>query len=183
MQVYTGQKVVAELIDGILKTKLGHSPFNDKRSVDGRVQLYPFFSDVKDPLLRALTAILLGCDAYPKGVEGAGPKVAHELLEKHRRLSGVELHNALAGAISIIKGATVRDKAAVLCLMKSLVYEKTDDGYCRYVHDSPTELEAYLEEFATDDTTIIDGPLTVTCKGSKGISHSFLVAEGTYECE
>jgi hypothetical protein len=29
----------------------------------------------------------------------------------------------------------------------------------------------------------MDGPDIVTCKGCSGISHPFLVAEGTYTCE
>ena len=98
-------------------------------------------------------------------------KVAKDLLDKHCNLSGVELHDALAEAISTTKGAIVKDKDAVLCLSKSILYQKTHDGY---VHGSPTELEEYLADFAADDTTLIDGPLLATCKGCKGESHSFL---------
>jgi hypothetical protein len=49
-----------------------------------------------------------------------------------------------------MKGAIVKDKDAVLCLAKSILYEKTHDGY---VHLSPTESEEYLADFAADDTT------------------------------
>jgi hypothetical protein len=80
----------------------------------------------------------------------------------------------------MMKGAIVKDKESVLCLAKSILYEKTNDGW---IHGSPTELEEYLADFAADDTTLIDGPLMATCKGCKGKSHSFLVAEGVYKCD
>jgi 5'-3' exonuclease len=80
--------------------------------------------------------VLLGCDACPNGVEGAGPKVAKDLLDKYCYLSGVMLHDALAEAISTMKGAIVKDKESVLCLAKSILYEKTNDGW---IHGRPTE--------------------------------------------
>jgi hypothetical protein len=66
MQGISGQKDVANLTDLILKTKLGHSPCDNKKSVNGRVPAYSLFSDVKDPMVCALTAMLVGCDACQK---------------------------------------------------------------------------------------------------------------------
>jgi hypothetical protein len=80
-----------------------------------------------------------------------------------------------------MNGATVKDKDAVLCLSRSLLYEKTNRGY---VHSNPAVLEKYLEAFADTDTRIVDGPQITTCKGCSGLSpHPFLVAEGIFECE
>jgi hypothetical protein len=106
--------------------------------------------------------------------------LAKDFLDKHCNLSGVKLHEALAEAISLMKGAIVKDKDAVLCLAKSILYEKMHNGY---VHGSPTKLEEYLTDFAADDMTLIDGPLMAMCKGCKGESHLFLVGEGVYECD
>ena len=53
----------------------------------------------------------------------------------------------------MMKGAIVKDRDTVLCLSKSILYQKTHDGY---VHGSPTELEEYLADFAADDMTRID---------------------------
>jgi len=157
-KIYTGQKAVADRIETILRPKLGYLPFEKENG--GRTPDYPIFSGVNDPMVRALMAVLVGCDACPGGVVGAGPKVASSLLEKHSKLSGQVLHNALADNISKMKGATVTDKYAILCLAKSMLYEKTNNGY---VHDKPAILEQYLEAFAGADTEIIKGPDIATC--------------------
>ena len=118
-RVYIGKKDAANQIDFILKTKLSHSPFDNDKSVnshDGHAPDYLIFSGIKDPRVCALIAMLVGCDACPKGVEGTGLKVEKELIDKHCNLSGSELHDALAEAISMMKGAIVRDKDSVLCL-------------------------------------------------------------------
>jgi hypothetical protein len=114
--VYTWQKDVDDQIDVILKIKLGHSsPFDNDNSVNGRIPAYPIFSSIEDPLVHALTAMFVGCDACPNGrVEGTGPKVAKDSLDKHYNLSGVELHDVLAEAIRMMKGPIVKDKDAIL---------------------------------------------------------------------
>ena len=122
----------------MLEPELGHSPFEnsaDDKSRDGYTPSYPIFSGVKDPMVRALAAMVVGCDACPKGVVGSGPKDAHELLSRHSDKSGTELHEELAREIAGMKGSTVIDKDAVLCLAQSLVFEKTHDG--GYVHGTP----------------------------------------------
>jgi hypothetical protein len=59
-RVYIGQKDVPNQIDVILKIKIGHSPFDNDKNVDGRIPAYPIFSGVEDPMVRALTAMLVG---------------------------------------------------------------------------------------------------------------------------
>ena len=181
-RVYTGQKKAADLIEAILRPKLGYSPFDtdkENKEKDGRTPNYPIFSGVQDPMTRALMAMVVGCDACPGGVVGAGPKAASDLIAKHSGLSGDALHLALAEDISKMKGATVVERDAVLCLAKSMLYEKTNTGY---IHDEPAVLEKYLEEFASPNTEVIDGPRIATCKGCSGISHPFLAAEGSFTC-
>jgi hypothetical protein len=107
--------------------------------------------------------------------------VVKDLLDKPCNLSGVELHDALAEAISMMKGAIVKDKNAILlCLAKSILYEKMHDGY---LHGSPTMLEKYLADFDANDMTFLYGPLMAMYKGCKGKSRSFLVGEGVYKCD
>jgi 5'-3' exonuclease len=131
-KLYTGQKSVADLIEAILTPKLGHSPFDKRdKNFSGRTPGYPAFSGVDDPMVRALIALLVGCDACPGGVSQKGPKVAFNLLKKHSNLSGEALHDKLAAEISSMKGAVVKDKAAVLCLAKSFLYETTNHVLCQ----------------------------------------------------
>lgn len=181
-KLYTGQQSVADLIEAILSPKLEHSPFDKRdKTFSGRKPGYPAFSGVDDPMVRALIALLVGCDACPGGVSQKGPKAAFSLLKKHSNLSGEALHDKLAAEISSMRGAVVKDKAAVLCLAKSFLYETTNNGY---VHGQPpATLERYLAEFKAEDTVLVDGPTTTICKGCSGTSHPFLEAEGTYTCE
>lgn len=113
-------------------------------------------------------------------MKNKGPKAAYELVRKHSDLSGKKLHDELAKDISTMAGSFVNDPAVVLCIAKSLLYERTHDGY---IHDSPVELEPYLEDFASEDTIVMKGPPIMTCKGYNSKSHSFLEAEGVYTCE
>ena len=125
--MYTSQQSVADQIEAILD------------GFKGRVPTYPIFSGVDDPMVRALLALLVGCDACPGGVKGKGPMVAFKLLKKYgNKLSGGALHEKLADDISTMKGASVDDKDAALCLAKSLLYKKTNDGY---IHNSPIFLQ------------------------------------------
>jgi hypothetical protein len=107
---------------------------------------YPIFRGIEDPMVHALLAVLVGCDACPGGVKGKGPKAVHELIWKHSNLSGKQLQDELAKDISAMAGAFVNDPTAVLCIAKLLLYEMTHDGY---IHDSPVELEEYLEDWMT----------------------------------
>ena len=132
-KICTGQKAVADLIDSILSPKIDHSPFEVARG--GCIPTLPIFSGISDPMTRALLAIVVGCDACPGGVVGLGPKAASKLFEQHSELSGPTLHNTLAEAISNMSGAIVKDKCAVLCLAKSIMYERANSRYD--VHKSP----------------------------------------------
>jgi hypothetical protein len=121
--VYTGQKVVADLIETILQPKLGHLPFEAN---GGHIPEHPVFSGVNDPMVHALTAMVLGCNAFPGGVIGSGPKTVSVLLKTHSDISSNILHDALAEEISSMSGhAMLKDKHAVLCLASSTLYEKT----------------------------------------------------------
>ena len=174
-KLYTGQKAVADQIEAILQPKIDRSPFDN-----GRVPQYPLFSGQKDPMVRALIALLVGCDACPGGVDGMGPKVAHELLTKNSSLSGTVLHDKLAEFISSSKNARIKEKTAVMAAAKSILYERTNHGY---IYDAPAQFERYIREFADEGTKIVDGPAIITCNGYCTKPHLFLEAEGTFPCE
>jgi hypothetical protein len=74
----TGQREVANTIQRIL--------FNKGMAVIFPAEpKYPLFDGVKDPQIRALIAIALGCDALPGGVPGLGASSLHNLLETCNR--------------------------------------------------------------------------------------------------
>jgi hypothetical protein len=135
----TGQESVANMIEGFLNPKLGHSPFvrmNSKAdSLDGNIPKYPIFSGIKDPMVQALAGMVVSCDACPKEVENSRPVAVNMLLKKYADKSGAALHDALADDIIKVKGCTIDDKEALMCLAESLQYEKTQDG--GYIHGKP----------------------------------------------
>ena len=45
------------------------------------------------------------------------------------------------------------------------------------MHGIPTSIEKYNEEFATEQTEVIDGPTIIICKGCDGNAHTFLEAK------
>jgi hypothetical protein len=92
---------------------------------------------------------------------------------------GAALHDKLAEFISSSKGARLRDKDAVMCLAKSMLYEKSNRGY---MYSAPKELERYIADFATEETVIVDGPNVAVCNGTDGKKHTFLSAEGINVC-
>lgn len=176
-KVVTGQKAVADRIDEILSPRLQKSAF---KGGDAKVPTNPIFDGERDPMVRALLAMAVGCDACPGGVDGMGPQKALDLLNQvNKNLSGEALHDKLAEVISSIRTARVKDKDAVLCLAKSMLYEKTNHGY---MYDEPAELEQYIADFAAENTVIVDGPEIATCKGCNGISHPFLASEEVKSC-
>ena len=127
----TGQENTAKLIEEILQPELKHSPFEkvkNSKTHDGNVPKYPIFSGVEDPMVQALVGIVTGCNPCPKGVIGSGPKVAYELLQKYPNKLGIMLHETLAEDICKMASSSVRDKATVLCLAQSVLYEKMNGG-------------------------------------------------------
>ena len=152
--------------------------------IDGSVPKYPIFNGITDPIVRALLAMIVGCDACPGGAKGgSGPKVAMDLLSKYSRDSGRSLHNSLATKIAKLKNAPIKDKDAILCFCESMIYEKTGNGDCDYLFGNPpTILDNFNREFAATTTSFIDGPKVVTYKGCYGTAHKFLKAEPHSQC-
>ena len=116
------------------------------------------FNDVADPIARALIAMMLGCDACPGGLPKIGPQKALKIFEKFKGKSGEHLHEELATAMSNVPNAPIKDPQAILCLCHSMVYEKTGQGDCDYVHgEAPKRLHKFNSDFKSGvvQTTII----------------------------
>ena len=64
--------------------------------------------------------------------------------DKHSELFGGALHDALADEISKMNGASLNDGDGTLCMAKSVLYEKTNNGYIYGM--SLDTLEKYLDE-------------------------------------
>ena len=119
LRFQTSQKAVADQLETSLQTRLGHSPFASDGKKDGTVPLYPVFNGVKDPIVRALIAMMLGCDACPGGIPGIGPKRAFEIHQEFNAKSCQsvqQLHEDLATLISKTPRAPIKDHRAILCL-------------------------------------------------------------------
>jgi hypothetical protein len=188
MQLVTGQMIVADQVHSVLQSKL-KMPIFPTDDPDGPANLkhqhqpsYPLFDKVTDHLLRALIAVALGCCAWPGGIFNFGPKSAAEELQRlaARSLSDHERSDAFANAPSRNSSSTVKDKEAILCFAQSLLFERCSVGY---IHDPPRRLFKYVEEFAGPQTLIENGPQVLQCCGlNNGSCHSFLAAEGQYQC-
>ena len=88
---------------------------------------------MRDPIARALIAMMLGCDACPGGLPGVGPVNASKIFDKFKGKSGEQLHMELATEMSNAQNARIKDPQAILCLCHSMIYEKTGQGDCDYV--------------------------------------------------
>lgn len=66
-----------------------------------KCRLSQCFVGEADPMVRALLAMVVGCDACPGGVDGVGPQKALDLFNgtDKSNLSGAALHDKLAEAI------------------------------------------------------------------------------------
>lgn len=168
----TGQGCVAGKIEEILSNR-GPSlvfPAHPK---------FPLFDGFDNPKMRALIAIALGCDALTGGVPGLGASSLYNLLQKCQ--PHPMMHVDFAGKLCDQWKAVVKDPLALLCMVNSLLCEKTNSDDC-YMFEVPQVLEKYNAAFAAPEMEIIDGPNLIECKGCNGVGHSFLEAEGVSLC-
>jgi hypothetical protein len=166
--IITGQSQVARRIEELLSHR-------EQSSVFPVEPKFPLFDGVIDQKMRALIAIALGCDALPGGVPGVGAASLSNLLKMCQH--HVLIHQKFAEILCEQKRAIVKDPEALLCIAHSLLYEKTNSE-CGYMFGVPFIIEQYNEAFAAPETKLIDGPLVRVCKGSNGVAHLFLDAEG-----
>jgi hypothetical protein len=79
------------------------------------------------------------------------------------------------------KKALVKHTCALLCMAKSLLYKKTNSSV-GYMFVIPQTIEKHNNTFAVLETTVVDGPTAIKCKGCNGQAHSFLEAERVSLC-
>ena len=161
--------MVATYIDGILTNRglVNVFPVEPK---------FPLLDNVRNPKMRSLIGIALGCDVLPGGVPGLGASSLNNILGT----VDLEADGApadLATKLSAVKKAQLKDAQALLCIANSLVYERTTSEL-GYMFETPAILEKYNEAFASPVTQLVDGPTVLECKGCVGQCHSFLEAEG-----
>jgi hypothetical protein len=171
-----------------LKKKIGE---DDKR-VNWDEAKYDLFGNIS-PTLRAMIALILGCDVYKEGVHSYGPAKVWKMLEKLKSenskekqtkqclLDGLKLPEAVIdtlitaflfepGLVDSEEGETVRELSA------------SSSPYI--FNPPPPTFPKYLASFAGRDATIIDGPDLCKCSGSTkaGKEHFYLACEGSYSC-
>ena len=167
------------------------------------VPKHPIFEGVEDPKLRILMAVLIGCDVSPGGVHGAGPMwVANTLKEIMDSESNKSVYDQMIDhAVEKSKPkqkkkTTPKYSHEVLnTLVDAVLYEPTNAendenatslSHRTYMYGEPQKLASYLGEFRNDNTTIVDGPEVMCCKGpcsNGGASHKFLAAEDHHKCK
>ena len=93
----------------------------------------------------------MGNDYYVGGVKGMGPKAMAGQLAKLSEVPVSNRQSHLAEFLANHTGSKIKSKDAILCCARAFMYEKTCIGH---IHDPPVRLDAYLEEFASDETVI-----------------------------
>jgi hypothetical protein len=120
----------------------------------------------------------LGCDVYKHGISQFGPARAAQILSM---LDSSECReDQVASFLCSEKNSQIKDVAVYKCLARALILEPVSSGYI--VDNPPMVFEQYLQDFKSEEATIMPGPLTAECVGCNGSKHTFLEAEGTHQC-
>jgi hypothetical protein len=101
---------------------------------------FPLFDSITDAKICALIALALGCDALPGGVSGVGASSLHKLLGTCNWNNMSAVHGELFMKLATQKKALLKPPNALLCLISSLIYEKTNSEV-GYMSDVPTSIE------------------------------------------
>mmetsp|Transcript_2837 Transcript_2837/g.5150 ORF Transcript_2837/g.5150 Transcript_2837/m.5150 type:complete len:472 (-) Transcript_2837:1596-3011(-) len=173
----------------------------DRRHTTFHPAEHPIFEGVSDRKLRALMALILGCDVYPKGMSGVGAKSLADIVNiKYPAFKKRCPHASLFGYLKkyLYSKTDGFHNDVVHTYLRAIVYEPTnalpenEDSNCNdnqptcyrtYLGGSPpTKLPAYLEEFADPNTEIFAGPEMKMCRGVGIYTHRFLAADGFRVC-
>jgi hypothetical protein len=101
---------------------------------------FPVFDGVDSPLVRALTAVAIGCDVWPGGIKDVGAsKVMTEVQQLLKLPLEADLAQIFASHLVKYKTSAVKDPYVLICFAQALMYEKCSEGY---VHSSPVTLDA-----------------------------------------
>ena len=132
--------------------------------------------------VRALTAVALGSDVYPKAVGNISTpaRLSATLIGVEKDGGGYdELLNLLANQ-------SVLSAPVLQVYVDAILYEPANlEGQRRsYLKEPPCgPLPNYLSDFAPAGSATIDGPTVCTCPGpGDGCNHRYLEAEGSITC-
>ncbi len=170
-QLSTSQSTAAEFIE-----ELGHSWSNQPK--------HPLFDGVKEPRVRALIAVAVGCDANPGGIHGFGPSKVKDLTAKQSTFDGLVIELGKLGCKKrecTEKHSHISSPEGLACLVDSLLCEVTNAGP---LHSEPDQLGKCNHDFAYVGTEKLEGPSLTTCSGYPGQdqSHDFITEEGVFRC-
>ena len=122
-QLVTGQKHIMRWINNSLQVKGPDNYF----PVDAR---YPIFDEMTDPICRALFAVALGCDVFPRGLRAFGPAKALAINIQADNLSTIEeQRDHIVEKILSFNKQKIIDRVSLLCYAQSILYELTCNVY------------------------------------------------------
>jgi len=196
MEVVSTSRETIEKLQRYLTEEQSDYEEDDKSHPVFKPAAYPLFENVTDRKLRAVMALILGCDVYGKGLEGVGAKTLSDMINieypKFNETAKREYTLLAYLKWRMWTGTEGFDIEVVNTYIRALLYEPTnlapegDDEVQRtYLgNEPPARLPAdYLEEFALDGfTNIVNRVKVEVCKGVGACSHMFLAADGVYKC-
>jgi len=133
----TGQSKVASKIEELFSNR-------GLRGVFPTRPKFPLFDNVDDPKIRALIGIALGCDALSGGVPALGASVLQDLLCTCNWNDSFGLHLEIVTKLASRRKAVVKDPNVLLCLVNSIIYEKTISEV-GYMHHIPERIEKTMK--------------------------------------
>jgi hypothetical protein len=155
----------------------------DKKQLEGAK--YGLFEQVEDvPELRAAIAVGMGCDTLPKGVLGISASTINNFLSNrpNHPVKADDFYDFYASYKT-----NQLPKQLYITFVYALMYEPAtivgqDDTV--YIHQPPTTLPVYLEEFACgNNSVVLDRSFPrLTCCSPAGIPHVFSDGEPTTTC-
>lgn len=146
----------------------------------------PIF-DSDDPCVRALAALLNGCDVLVGGAEGIGVKQIMGLLEEFRAETFCEaevaerMQRTAMNKLHMNKDETDTFVNALLCAPAN---PKGGDLRRLYPDIVPRIFPQYLRDYAGIEDDIVPGPTTLQCVGPTTLhgQHVFMECEGSKTC-
>ena len=143
---------------------------------------FPIFDNQDDPKVRAICAVAMGCDVWPRGIKSCGPSAIKKQLDS---LSASDKNQAMSLVTNLLKTYNIHQAInhnVICCYVDAFQYEKST--IYGYIHGcNPETIESYLTDFASKDTTIHNTIKVQCCVGvMSGNSHCFIEAEGSLKC-
>ena len=143
---------------------------------------FPIFEHEDDPNVRAICAVAMGCDVWPRGIKSCGPSKIKNYLDN---ISVSDKNRAMSIVTSLLKENKSKqavNKDMLCCYADAFQYEKST--IYGYVHGcDPKTIESYLTDFAGKDTKITNTMKVSYCVGvMSGDGHYFVEAEGSLQC-